>query len=390
MTPNPAIDLLAKLVAFDTTSSNSNLELISFIQDYLADHGIDSQRIPSPEGDKANLWATIGPDIAGGTILSGHTDTVPVDGQDWRTDPFTLTQRGDRLYARGACDMKGFLACVLAAVPRMIRADLARPIHLAFSYDEEIGCVGVIGLIDWLAGQPTRPAFCVVGEPTMMAVGLGHKAKRSIRITVSGRSCHSALAPQGVNAVEYGALMVAKIHAMGARMATAGARDPAYDIAHSTAHTGIFHGGTALNIVPDKAVIDCEFRVLPGEDSDALVDELRAYADKLQNAMRQRHPESGIEITTHAEFPGLDTAADAEIAGLGLRFADSNQTIKVAYGTEGGRFASAPLTLPTIVCGPGSITQAHQPDEFIAVQQLERCDQFLDRLIAWSSRRDDA
>ena len=390
MTPSPAIDLLAKLVAFDTTSSKSNLELIGFIRDYLSGHGIDSRLIPSPEGDKANLWATIGPDIAGGTILSGHTDTVPVDGQDWSTDPFTLTQRGDQLHGRGACDMKGFVACVLAAVPRMVRADLARPIHLAFSYDEEIGCIGVIGLIDWLALQPISPAFCVVGEPTMMEVGLGHKAKRSMRITVTGRSCHSALAPQGVNAVEYGALMVAKIHAMAARMETSGARDPAYDIPHSTAHTVIFQGGTSLNIVPDKAVIDCEFRVLPGEDSDALVQELRAYADKLQNAMRQRHPESGIEIATDAAFPGLDTPPDAEIAQAGLRFADSNRTIKVAYGTEGGRFAAAPLSLPTIICGPGSITQAHQPDEFIAIRQLQRCDQFLDRLIAWSSRSDGA
>lgn len=385
MAPTPSTDLLARLVAFDTTSRNSNLPLIDFVEGYLASFGVESHRIPDRTGQKANLWATIGPATQGGTILSGHTDTVPVDGQDWSSDPFTLTERDGRLHARGACDMKGFLACVLAAVPRMVGAGLARPIHLAFSHDEEIGCVGVVGLLDWLNARAIRPDFCVVGEPTMMAVGLGHKAKRSVRVGIRGRSCHSSLAPQGVNAVEYGALMVAEMHRIAARMAATGRCDPAYDVGHSTAHVGTFHGGTALNIVPDEAHFLCEFRVLPDEDPDALVAELRARAEELQAGMQARDPAAGIDVEVYAAFPGLDTPPEAEIARLAMNFADTNRSVKVAYGTEGGRFAQQ-LGVPTIICGPGSIDHAHKPDEFVDAEQLARCDQFIDRLIDWSRR----
>ena len=270
--------ILAQLIAFDTTSSKSNLGLIDHVRDYLAGYGVDSRLVMDATGQKANLWATIGPADRPGVILSGHTDTVPVEGQDWASDPYVLTERDGRLYGRGACDMKGFLACALAAVPDLVARDLARPVHLAFSYDEEVGCVGVIGLLEMLRAEALRPAMCIVGEPTLMQVVIGHKAKRSMRVTVRGRSCHSSLAPQGVNAVDYAARLAVRMQDIAARLAATGGRDTDYDITHSTAHTGTIHGGTALNIVPDLCTLDCELRVLPHEDADALVQELRDYA----------------------------------------------------------------------------------------------------------------
>lgn len=389
MTTPSSAEVLSRLVAFDTTSCNSNLPLIDYVADFLSAHGVASQRIFDATGGKANLWATIGPVGVPGTILSGHTDTVPVEGQEWSSDPFVLTPRGGNLYARGACDMKGFLACALAAVPKMLAAPLARPIHLAFSYDEEVGCIGVIGLIDWLAQQQVKPDFCVVGEPTMMSLVIGHKAKRSMRITVRGRSCHSSLAPEGVNAVEYAALIVARMRQIAERLAAQGPRNPAYDVPHSTAHVGTLHGGTALNIVPDEAVILCEFRVLPGENPDILVDELRAYIDTLDAEMKGRAPETGIDLDVYAAFPGLDTAPEAEATLRGLSLAAANGTSSVAYGTEGGRFSET-LGVPTIICGPGSIGDAHKPDEYVSEAQLQLCDRFMERLIDWSRAKQAA
>ena len=387
-TPTSA-EVLSRLVAFDTTSCNSNLPLIDYVADYLAALGIESHRIFDATGQKANLWATIGPADVPGTILSGHTDTVPVTGQEWTSDPFTLTPRGGNLYARGTCDMKGFLACALAAVPKMLAAPLARPIHLAFSYDEEVGCIGVIGLIEWLSVQRVKPDFCVVGEPTMMSLVVGHKAKRSMRITIRGRSCHSSLAPDGVNAVEYGALIVAKMKEIAGRLAASGRQDPAYDVPHSTAHVGMFNGGTALNIVPDEAVILGEFRVLPGEDPDALVAELSDYIGVLDAEMKALAPETGIELDVYAAFPGLATPAESVATARGLSLAAANGTSSVAYGTEGGRFSET-LGVPTIICGPGSIGDAHKPDEYISEAQLQLCDRFMERLIDWSRAKQAA
>lgn len=377
-------EILARLVSFDTTSRNSNLPLIDYVADYLGEFGIRSERVFDATGQKANLWATIGPEKDGGIVLSGHTDVVPVDGQNWQSDPFELTERGGRLHGRGACDMKGFIANCLAAVPQFQDRDLARPIHLAFSYDEEVGCVGVKGLLEWLKESSLRPRYCVVGEPTMMEVVVGHKAKRSMRVTITGRGCHSSLAPQGVNAVDYAAMLALKMREIGARLALSGARDLDYDIVHTTAHTGVLNGGTALNIVPDHCVMDCEFRVLPGEDADALVAEIRAYArDTLEPEMKAIAPEAGIRIEVFAEFPGLDTAPEAEMATLAKRFAGSNTHSKVAFGTEAGRFHET-LGLETIICGPGSITMAHKADEYVERDQLARCDLFLERLGDWA------
>ncbi len=380
-------EILADLVAFDTTSRNSNLQLIEHVEAYLAEHGVASRRVYDESGQKANLWATIGPADRPGIILSGHTDTVPVDGQDWASDPFRLDARDGRLYGRGSCDMKGFIACALAAVPDLVKRNFARPVHLAFSYDEEVGCVGVVRLLEALQSEPVRPAFCIVGEPTLMQVTLGHKAKRSMRVTVRGRGCHSSLAPQGVNAVDYAALLVVKMREFAHRLAAEGGRDEAYDVPHTTAHTGVIAGGTALNIVPDLCTIDCEFRVLPFEDADALVEELRAYAGELESEMKRIAPEAGIEIEVYAQFPGLDTAPDAGVTTLAKRFAGSNGHGKVAYGTEGGRFHEM-LGVPTIICGPGSIEQAHKADEYVEAAELEACDGFLARLADWAERQD--
>ncbi len=380
--------ILEQLIAFDTTSSRSNLGLIDHVRDYLAGYGVDSRLVMDATGQKANLWATIGPADRPGVILSGHTDTVPVEGQDWASDPYVLTERDGRLYGRGACDMKGFLACALAAVPDLVTRDLARPVHLAFSYDEEVGCVGVIGLLEMLRAEALRPAMCIVGEPTLMQVVIGHKAKRSMRVTVRGRSCHSSLAPQGVNAVDYAARLAVRMQDIAARLAATGGRDTDYDITHSTAHTGTIHGGTALNIVPDLCTLDCEFRVLPHEDADALVQELRDYArNELEPMMQRIAPEAGIEIDLYAQFPGLETAPDAEIVTLAKRMVGSNAHSKVAFGTEGGRFAEA-LGVPTIICGPGAIAQAHKPDEYIDPSQLAACDDFLRQIADWAAGPD--
>src|SRR5215471_13868740 len=273
-----SISVLESLVGFDTTSRNSNLALIGWVEGYLDRLGVGHARVPDETGTKANVWATIGPADKPGYILSGHTDVVPVDGQSWSSDPFRLAQRDGRLYGRGATDMKGFLACCLAAVPDMVARPLARPIHLAFSYDEEVGCVGVRGLISRLERAPVNPIGCFVGEPTEMNVVIGHKAKRSLRVTVHGKTCHSSLAPMGVNAVEYAARLIVKIREINDRLARSGARDPLYDVPHTTGHTGTVQGGTALNIVPDACISEFEFRPLAADDLESLVDEVTSYA----------------------------------------------------------------------------------------------------------------
>ncbi len=378
-------EILAALVGFDTTSRNSNLDLVAWVEAYLARHGVAAERTWDATGEKANLWATIGPADRPGYILSGHTDVVPVDGQDWATDPFTLTARDGRLFGRGTCDMKGFLACCLAAVPAMRAADLARPIHLAFSYDEEIGCVGVRGLIDRLARASILPEACFVGEPTGMQVVVAHKGKRSFEAVVTGRACHSSLAPQGVNAVDYAAMLALEVRRMGEAFAARGVRDPLYTVPVSTAHTGVLEGGTALNIVPDRARLLFEFRLLPDDSADVAEAAIRAYAgDVLQPAMRAVAPEAGIEIREISGFPGLDTPPDAPVTQLARRLAERNDHGKVAYGTEGGLFAA--IGIPTVVVGPGDIAQAHRPDEFVEAAQLAACDRFLARLIEHCAR----
>jgi acetylornithine deacetylase len=375
-----SLDLISKLIAFDTTSRNSNLELIDFVREHLAAHGVESRLVPNAEGSKANLYATLGPRDRPGIALSGHTDVVPVDGQAWASDPWTVVQRNGRLHGRGACDMKGFLGIVLAAVPEFLARGLHTPIHLAFSYDEEIGCVGVRRLLDLLRDMPVKPRACIIGEPTEMKVTVGHKGKKSVRCHVRGLEAHSSLAPRAVNAVEMAAEVVVKLRAMATRCVAEGPFDDDYDVPHTTVHTGIIHGGTALNIVPKDCHFDFEFRYLPGQDVEAMLEEVRRFAeDRLQPGMHRISAETGFSWTEISAFPGLATPVDSEVVELAKALSGGNSTIKVAFGTEGGLFHEAGI--PAIICGPGSIDQAHKPDEFVTLEQLTLCEAFMRRLM---------
>lgn len=375
------VELLERLIGFDTVSRHSNLALIDFVADYLDGHGVRSHRIFDETGGKANLVATIGPEDVGGIVLSGHTDVVPVDGQDWQSDPFAASIRDGRLHGRGSADMKGFLASVLAAVPAMCSAPLSRPLVLAFSYDEEVGCVGVRRLLAQMARWPVKPVGAVIGEPTGLQVVIGHKGKRSLRVTLTGTAAHSSLAPQAVNAVEYGARLTVFIQELGRRLAREGRRDELYDIAHTTAHVGVFRGGTALNIVPESCVLDFEFRALPEDDVDAFVDAVRAHAEnELLPQMRAVSPDTGIAFELLSGFPGLSTAPGDGFVGRVKRLVGRDDHAKVAFGTEAGLFTDI-IGIPSVVCGPGSIAQAHRADEFIELSQLEQCDAFLARLV---------
>ncbi|MFK7942142.1 MAG: acetylornithine deacetylase [Paracoccaceae bacterium] len=375
-----ATDILTELIGFDTTSRNSNLTLVGWVEAYLAGYGIETRRVPDESGQKAALIATVGPAHEPGYVLSGHTDVVPVDGQDWSSDPFDARVVDGLLYGRGACDMKGYLACVLAAVPAMVAANLTRPIHIAFSYDEEVGCTGVRPMLHLIADWPVRPAGCFVGEPTNMQVITGHKYKISKRVVVRGRTGHSSLAPQAVNAAEYAARLVTYVSDIGRRLATSGPRDDLYDLPHTTAHVGRFTGGTQLNIVPHHAEFDFEFRAVAPDDPQVLIDEVMAEATRLEAEMQAVDPDTGIDFHPYSNVVGLDTAPEAEITVLAKRLAGRNDHAKVAYTTEGGLFADI-AGIPTVVCGPGSIEQAHKADEFIALSELDKCDRFLAALI---------
>ncbi|HXC29589.1 MAG TPA: acetylornithine deacetylase [Stellaceae bacterium] len=374
------IEMTTRLVAFDTTSRNSNLSLIEFIRDYLDGYGVKSELVHDASGKKANLYATIGRDDQSGILLSGHTDVVPVDDQDWHTDPFKLTEKGDRLYARGSADMKGFIATVLSLVPELVKRKLREPIHLCFSYDEEVGCIGVRSLIDVLKDRPNKPRFAIIGEPTNMQVGVGHKGKHSFRCTVHGHEAHSSLVHQGVNAVEAAAELVSKLKEIARRKRDHGPFDPDFQPPYSSVHTGVIHGGTALNIVPRECSFDFEMRQLPGDDVGAVISELKEFAAKrLLPEMHAVDPETRILIEEMTAAPGLSTPIDHEATQLAATLSGSNGTTKVSFATEGGLFAEAGI--PTVICGPGSIDQAHKPDEFVALEQIARCEAFLQRLI---------
>jgi acetylornithine deacetylase len=380
------IEMAKRLVAFDTTSRNSNLELIEFVRDYLDGYGVKSELVFDVTGAKANLFATIGPQDQGGIMLSGHTDVVPIDDQDWHTDPFALVEKDDRLYGRGSADMKSFIATLLTLVPDLARRRLREPIHLSFSYDEEIGCIGVRRLISILAARPNKPRLCIVGEPTEMQVGVGHKGKHTLRCHVHGHEAHSSLIHQGVNAIEAAAELIAKLKEIARRKRDHGPFDPDFEPPYSSIQTGLIQGGTALNIVPRDCTFDFEIRPLPGDDVPAVINELREFAaTRLLPEMRAVRAETDIVIEELSAAPGLNTPTDHEATQLAAALTGSNGTVKVAFGTEGGLFSAAGI--PTVICGPGSIDQAHKPDEFIGLDQIARCEAFLKRLIDRVSQR---
>ncbi|WFU38221.1 acetylornithine deacetylase [Bradyrhizobium sp. CB82] len=380
--PDRIRKLLADLVAFDTVSDRSNLALIAYIESYLASLGISGQRIIDETGQKASLWVTIGPNDRPGFVLSGHTDVVPVAGQTWTHDPFKLIERDGRLYGRGTTDMKGFVAVCLAMVPDMIEAVLKTPIHLAISYDEEIGCVGVRPMLREVAKKQVKPLGCFVGEPTEMKVIIGHKGKHGVRATFRGLARHSSIAPDGVNAIEYAAELITEIRRRAVRLAAKRSQDGLYDVPHSTLLTSIVHGGAALNIVPDTCTVEFECRGIGITESREVTDAIVAWAKaEIEPAMKKRHPDCRITFEEILDYPALDTRADHAIVTLAKKLAGRNDHAKVAFGTEASLFASM-ADIPSVVIGPGAIAQAHTPDEFVEMSELEKCGDFVAKLIA--------
>jgi acetylornithine deacetylase len=373
-------EILAHLIAFDTTSTTSNLQLINFVRNLLEEHGVDSQLVPNDDHSRANLYATIGPDNCGGVMLSGHTDVVPTTGQDWSSDPYQLKTKDNLLVGRGSCDMKGFIACALAGLPQITARQLQTPIHLAFSYDEEIGCLGAKRLVEVMSGFEVRPSIGLIGEPTNMAMVLGHKGKISFRVTVTGLSCHSAYINNGVNAVEYAADLIAFIRNMNSRVQQQ-LTDQSYSVPHSTFHVGSINGGTALNIVPRQCEFEFEIRNLPQQDLDALVHEIKHYAnDVLLLDMQSRYPESEIRFDETSYYPGLHTDPASTVIAY-TRAINPIDVIgdNVSFGTEAGLFDD--IGINCLVCGPGSIDQAHKPDEFVSREQMRACDQMIENLV---------
>ena len=376
-----SIRILERLIAFPTVSSDSNLDLIGYAVDLLEGSGIASQIIRSADGHKANLFATIGPADKPGIMLSGHTDVVPVDGQNWTLPPFEMTARDGRLYGRGAADMKGFVASALAACLKASKMPLRTPLHLALSYDEEVGCLGVRDLIEMLSAVPQRPLLCIVGEPTNMQVATGHKGKLAARALCKGREGHSALAPLALNAIHLGCDFVRALRDEQDRLAREGARDGDYDIPYTTVHVGKINAGVALNIVPNLCEVEFEIRNVAADNAAGILDRLRAAAARIASDAASIASEAAIDIEITNTYPGLDTPAASEAVAFVKSLTGANDTMKVAFGTEGGLF-SRDLGTPSVVCGPGSMAQGHKPDEFVSIEQLRRCDEMLERLLS--------
>ena len=374
------LDIFERLIGFNTISSNPNIALMAYVSDLLAQAGIESVLIKDATVGKANLYATVGPSGLGGVMLSGHTDVVPVEGQVWTVPAFALTARDGRYYGRGAADMKGFVACAIATMIGAASRPLKVPLHLALSYDEEIGCIGVGSLIDMLAVAPVRPRMCIVGEPTGMQVATGHKGKIALRASCVGREGHSALAPMALNALHLAVDFVNAVRGMQARLAASGLRDGDYDVPYTTLHVGKLHGGVQVNIVPNKAVLDFEIRSLAGEDTDGLIAEMRAAAEAIVAPLRGDFPEAAIVVERLWDYPGLGTPSDAGVVNFVKSLTGANGTIKVAFGTEGGLY-DARLGIPTVICGPGSMAQGHKPDEYVSVEQMARCQAMLAALV---------
>ncbi|SDX33945.1 acetylornithine deacetylase [Pseudomonas syringae] len=376
-----ALEILKRLIAFDTVSSEPNMALIDYVRELLASKGIESLIVKDETGKKANLFASTGPRDVPGVLLSGHTDVVPAAGQAWTMPPFQATLRDGRIYGRGTCDMKGFIALAIDAMLDAADMNLLRPLQLALSHDEEIGCVGVRRLLDVLHLAPVRPFLCVVGEPTLMQFAVGHKGKASYRTFCRGQEAHSSLAPRAVNAIHLASDFIAELRNSQKRIEQQGSRDEGYDIPYSTVHIGRIDGGKALNIVPNLCTMEFEYRNLPGDNPDVLLEQLRERAEVLVREARQLSGVAAIDIEVMNEYPALETHPSVEAVRMLHAFAEpGTQHIKVSYGTEGGLFAGR-LNVPVVVCGPGSIEQAHKPDEFIEESQMDAGERFLQSLL---------
>jgi acetylornithine deacetylase len=377
-----ALDIVKALIAFDTTSRGSNLALIDFAQGLLERSGARCRRSFDATGKKANLFATIGPEGDGGFVLSGHTDVVPVDGQDWSSDPFKPEVRDGKLYGRGACDMKGFVGVALALVPDIAKAKLTKPIHFALSYDEEVGCVGVTGLLDDLKAQGIKPGLAIIGEPTLMKVVGAHKGGAKLVTRCCGREHHSSQPEHGANAVMMAGEFVNLLDQVWNELRADA--DPRFDPPHSTIQANMISGGTAVNILAREAEVTWEYRCLPDRDAGKIVERVRHRAEaEVLPKYRARAPEAALETTLHAQYPGLAMDEDSPAIALARELTGANKIEAVAYGTEAGHFQN--YGIPAVICGPGSIEQAHRPDEFCALSELDSCEAFLRKVIAKAS-----
>ncbi len=374
--------ILAALVGFDTTSHGSNLELIQWVEDYLTRHNVPFERV-NESPSKASLLARIGPEAKGGIVLSGHTDVVPVIDQPWTSPPFTLTERGARLFGRGTCDMKSYLACSLALVPHWQGMNLKKPIWLAFSHDEEIGCLGAAPMAGHMVKREVEPALIVVGEPTDMKLVNAHKGILSFETIVTGHAAHSSQPAQGVNSIHIMQEIMACLMRLRERAALAPVESSPFSPPYSTVHIGVIHGGTARNIIPNECRIAWEIRPLPTENTEAMLAEYQATCQSLELMMQRQFPQTGITTRALSNVRGLRPEPEARATAIAMHLAQANEAQVVAYGTEGGIFQAHGL--PVVICGPGSIDQAHQPDEFVERTQLQLCIEFLQRVGEWCS-----
>lgn len=378
----PSLQWIKKLVQFDTTSRNSNLGLIETVRDHLKSLGLAPLLIQSADGTKANLFVTIPARSGlaqGGVVLSGHTDVVPVDGQSWTHDPFMPEVRNGRLYGRGTCDMKGFIGVALSKVPLFLSADLRVPIHLALSYDEEVGCLGADQMLKEINGLGIKPESCIVGEPTDMRVISAHKSSNLYRCTVHGHAAHSSQTPKGANAIEYAARAICHIRDMADSHRLNGPFDNDFEVPFTSANTGKITGGLSVNTIPDHCQFEFEFRTIPGVLQADVIGSLKEFIlGDLRDRLRAENSSGDIKLDVLAEVPGFDSAGQAEIVALARALSDSPTSEKVAYCTEAGLFQRAGMT--AVVCGPGNLDQAHKADEYVELSQIHLCEKFMDRL----------
>ena len=374
------IEILKTLIAFPTISADSNMKLIDYCSDQLIKVGAEVKIIKNDNGIKANLYATIGPRNIPGVMLSGHTDVVPVEGQSWSVPAFEMTNKDNKIYGRGTADMKSFVACALHAAIKASEMNLTTPLHLAFSYDEEIGCVGVRSMIEMLKAAPFVPNFCIVGEPTLMQIATGHKGKVNVSVKFTGKEAHSALSTSGLNAIYLASEMINEIRLIQDEIKKQFAHDDEYEIPHTTLHVGKIEGGVALNIVPNSASFLFEIRNLPEDDPNIILTKIRKSAESILTKYLKDFPTAKIHIEVTNQYPSLMTSKNSDVVNLLKSLTGNNSTFKVSFGTEGGLFSNE-LKIPTAICGPGSMSQGHKPDEYVSIDQINKCEEILSQLL---------
>ena len=375
-----SIQILEKLISFDTVSSNSNLEIISYCEKILKDAGAETTLIKNTEETKANLFATIGPVDQPGIILSGHTDVVPITNQKWQTNPFKLTEIDNKLYGRGTADMKSFVACALYAASKASSMNLKTPLHFSFSYDEEIGCVGVRSLIEMLKNSPINPLFCIVGEPTSMQVMSGHKGKVNASVLIKGKEAHSALTTKGLNSIYLASEFIQGIQNIQTNLINNTTHDNDFEVPYTTLQVGKIEGGVAVNIVPSSSSLLFEIRSLHSDDPNLILKDIKILSEKIVKSHIDKFPDTEIEIKVTSQYPALNTMKNSDVISFLNGLTGNNSVEKVSFGTEGGLFSNE-LNIQTAICGPGSMNQGHQPDEYIEKVQIDLCDQMLENLL---------